>query len=754
MIDWIVGALAAEAKRQGVPKQTKPWPDPLPTILSMNQPIDATYIGEGRSPKQLVIHPDVARWVDNAQAEPLWAERKAGEPLVLRTAMGVIDNPYLAEQRVLTIDLGSDPLAIFGAAGRGKTTFLKSLAIGLAATHSPADLHIFALDFGRGGLKALKSLPHVGGIVEVNEEERVERLLRMVRNTIEDRQRKLQAFDSLADYNAANPDDRLPAVLVMIDNASEFKETYEGYLLDLINLIRDGRSFGVYFAVTAPLINDVPGKLFGILSQRVTFTQVDPSDYTSILGRGWSSFNDEPGRGLVIDLVDARPQPLEFQTAVPAVGEDSDLYRELSERMAKAWDKMVEADPGLMLRRAKPVEPLADAVDLHSVMLPLGVGPAELVVPLGINDLDREPTLIEFKSKGPNWLVVGPPVTGKTTTLRSLVISLAHSYSPDQVAMVLVDPSDTARQFFNYGGGDGASLRDLPHVLATVSTAKQMDATVKRLQAEFDEGVRAKLKSNKSSFTPQDNKARSIFVIIDHYDDAEVFNRSGLGLTGLSEIGKGKNLHFVIAGSLQIMRNSMDDLRRRAESSRYTLVLQDLEAVRYMGVRGNFSVKGELPPGRGFLVRSVQATLVQMCAPVVDGRDGRSAEDELTALIAEIRAAYRTRARWSYHADDLTALEKAIATAVPQDEEETPPSFTPSSPAPAAAAPSAEQTETMAELSKLMAMQAGMTEQIMASEIPEAGTFASVTVEVEAKPEGKKKGADGASAKKSGKKKG
>ena len=30
MIDWIVGALAAEAKRQGVPKQFKPWPDPLP----------------------------------------------------------------------------------------------------------------------------------------------------------------------------------------------------------------------------------------------------------------------------------------------------------------------------------------------------------------------------------------------------------------------------------------------------------------------------------------------------------------------------------------------------------------------------------------------------------------------------------------------------------------------------------------------------------------------------------------------------
>jgi hypothetical protein len=170
-----------------------------------------------------------------------------------------------------------------------------------------------------------------------------------------------------------------------------------------------------------------------------------------------------------------------------------------------------------------------------------------------------------------------------------------------------------------------------------------------------------------------------------------------------------------------------------------------------MGVRGNLSIKGDPPPGRGFLVRSIQATLVQMCAPVVDGRDGRSPEDELAAMIADIRRAYRTRARWSYHAQDLAALEKAIATAVPQDEDEDLP---PSSPPPSAAAPvpTPEESETMAELSKLMAMQAGMTEQIMASDIPEAGTFASVSVEDEAKSSGKKEGGDG--AKKSRKKKG
>jgi S-DNA-T family DNA segregation ATPase FtsK/SpoIIIE len=160
-------------------------------------------------------------------------------------------------------------------------------------------------------------MPHIGGIVDANEEERVERLMRMVRHIINERQQRLAAYDSLDEYNAANPNNAFPAVLVVIDDVSEFKETYDEYLLDLINMIRDGRAFGVYFAVTGAVIGDVPSRLFNVLGQRITFTQLDPSDYSMIVGRGWTNINDEPGRGLMVDAVEGRPRPLEFQTAVP-----------------------------------------------------------------------------------------------------------------------------------------------------------------------------------------------------------------------------------------------------------------------------------------------------------------------------------------------------------------------------------------------------------------------------------------------------
>jgi DNA segregation ATPase FtsK/SpoIIIE-like protein len=720
-IDWIVGAIGAEAVRQKIPRQFKPWPDPLPPILSMTEPVDASYMPGSRHGDTIVINPDVARWMKYTRGKPPWKPVDWNQPISLKASVGVVDNPYRASQKLLSPDLADDPLLALGAAGRGKTTFLRSLIVALASAHSPADLHIQILDFGRGGMKALRHLPHIGGIVDVNEEERVERLMRMVRNIIDERQRKLQAYDSLEEYNVANPDSAFAKVLVVIDNVSEFRETYDQYLFDLIGLVRDGRAFGVFFAVSAPLIGDVPGKLFNVMGQRMTFAQVDPHDYTTIVGRGWTNINDEPGRGLTVETIDGRPRPLEFHAAVPGMDVEGDLFRDIVQRMAKAWEALVEETPALAAKRARSVEILAEEIELQKVLVSMGQGKDPKAAPVGINDLDREPTVIELQEKGPHWLVVGPPMTGKTTTIRSLVLSLAHAYTPDQVAMVLVDPSDAGRRFFDFGSGEGNSLADLPHVLATVTTDKEMDEVVKRLHAEFSEPVRELLKSQSNGFKPQDNQKRSIFVIFDHYDDIDLLKGSGMGSHELSQIGKSQNLNFVIAGSLDIMRDSSDKLRRRAESSRYTLVLQDYEAVRYMGVRGSMAVNKELPPGRGFLVKAISASMTQICLPslTLNGADGASPEDD---LIASIKKKYRKNAEWSFQGSNIVVLETAIE-ASSDGAADQPMNITVS------ASSAAEASSAMADLEKLLAQQAATA----ASKIPKPGKFAKVKV-----PKGKK----------------
>ena len=240
-------------------------------------------------------------------------------------------------------------------------------------------------------------------------------------------------------------------------------------------------------------------------------------------------------------------------------------------------------------------------------------------------------------------------------------------------------------------------------MLATVGTAEELDQVVKRLRAEYDEQVIKRLRG-KPGFTPIDNTRRSIFVIIDHYDDAEALNKSGAGLSGLSEVGKGQNLHLVLGGTLGIMRSSADDLRRRAEGSRYTLVLQDFETVRYMGVRATFPPTKELPPGRGFLLKAVQAALVQMAVPVVEGKGGLSGPDQLAQMIAGIRKQYPKRAAWSYSAPDIAPLEAAIrGQAVAAGG---------AAAAAAVAATAATASAATSELAELMAMQKEMAAQM------------------------------------------
>jgi hypothetical protein len=137
-----------------------------------------------------------------------------------------------------------------------------------------------------------------------------------------------------------------------------------------------------------------------------------------------------------------------------------------------------------------------------------------------------------------------------------------------------------------------------------------------------------------------------------------------------------------------------------------------------MGVRGTFTVKKELPPGRGFLVKAVQASLTQICLPFVDGIDGTPPDEQLSGIISGIRKKYRKSAQWSYQAKDLSVLEAAISAAT---------DGTDGTHSSAAVDISADASDAMAELEKLLADQTAA----VTDEIPEAGDFASVDVQSE-----------------------
>ncbi|HLF00418.1 MAG TPA: FtsK/SpoIIIE domain-containing protein, partial [Anaerolineales bacterium] len=479
LVDWIVGICALRAKRDGVPPQRKPWPDPLPVHLPLTEPVDALYLNTERTvgpEKTVIIDEEIKAWLNNTEEKPLWKPFDWKSPQPLRADIGIVDNPYLAEQRFLTIDLTTDPLVLFSSAGRGKTTFIKTLLLTLGASRTPDQLHMYALDFGRGGLKAIKALPHLGAVIDASETARVDQMLRMLRNFCNERQERLQNYASLFDHNARNPSQAFAEIVMVIDNFAEFKESYEHIIPELMALIRDGRSFGVYFVITASNPSDVSGKLYNLLTQRLTLTLPDRGLYADIVGRGAPNFDNVPGRGLMSLVVKDNPVPLEFQVGIPGLppAEDQldtvDEYQIISQRMEKVWFAMGGKRPSAELPRSLTLLDMFTLIDNRPINtigdLQIAEKWKQSMVPekqdwlrgaIGLVSSKEIRTMyFQAQADGVHGMAAGTTGSGKSELIQTLISAMAIRYDPRIVNFVLVD----------YKGGPTVEpFRKLPHAV-------------------------------------------------------------------------------------------------------------------------------------------------------------------------------------------------------------------------------------------------------------------------------------------------
>jgi type VII secretion EssC-like protein len=602
-----------------VKPQKKPWPDPLPERFSL----DTEYL-KGERNKLLPLNPVMVEWLEGDGG---WREKLDWTEHAMRTNIGLIDNPARAEQLTMTVDLTRGHAVLVGASGWGKTTFLRTLITGLASTHSPDELNIYILDFGGRGLDVLTTLPHVGASITSSEEERVQRLLRKLTNMLEERREILSQAraDNLLVYNADHPDNIIPAVLVVVDNFAEFKENFEPLLEILIGLVRDGRAYGIHFCVTGEQTNAVPNKIFSLFTERMTLKLADAGEYSNIVGRGVPGIDEVAGRGFVaIDRT-----PLQFQVALPvavtpaeeAAGlDDTKKLGQLAEKMNNAW------------RGARP-----EGVDILRTIIPLKdilpqTAPEKIQTIIGLEDLDLKPSMLDLQLKGPHFIVIGPPLSGKTTALRTWIVALTNLYPPDRVGVVLID---FQQRLFKYGGAH--TLADLPHVLAAVSEEPQLNAVVADLQGEYNRVLK-----------PGQHRPE-IFVIADNYDDFASVIPAGYGSksTAYKDLGDlarkfgPEGLHFVLGGSLSILRTN-DDLMRQVVAPRYGLGLDASDAPSALG--GRVKAGGsELPPGRGFIVKSGRTSMIQVATPQSDN----TMEESLDRWVEYIIDKYPERALWS-----------------------------------------------------------------------------------------------------------
>ncbi|MFD2763489.1 FtsK/SpoIIIE domain-containing protein [Micromonospora eburnea] len=529
----LVAAVRAAHRTAGVPDQPRPWLDALAGHYDT-----AAIAGDAAGP------------ADDG----------------LAVALGVADLPHRQAQQPWLVDLTElGHLLVYGTAGSGKTQALRTLAAGLSRL-DPADVHIYGVDFASGGLRPLTALPQCGGVVGVDEPERVDRLFTMLDGVIAERKRLLgtTGSSSVAEHRRKTGE-RLPFHVVLLDGYAAFHHAYlnvdRGELVDtLARQIADGRSAGVVFVITADRRNAIPSTLSGAISARLVLRMADAEEYAA-LGLPMSVAQTElpPGRGFFdgdevqIAVLGADPSGSAQAAALAALGSTT-----------------------------HPTRPPAVTVLPDSVPL-AEVEPGPLRVPVGVSGVTRRVADVDLDDV-PVLAVFGPDRSGRSTALSTVCHGL-QGRLPGLEAYLLA-PRRTP-------------LLRMPGWAETAVGLDACDALAGQLQELVRERVTA-------PGTPW-------LVVI---DDGEEMADS-LGASAMSTLvrrGRDAGLVLVAAADVHAVHRSFGGWLTDLRKAKHGLLLRpevDVDGELF-GLRLPQRASRRFPPGRAYLVRRGDVDYVQV----------------------------------------------------------------------------------------------------------------------------------------------
>ena len=602
----IVERLRRAAQDLRIKRPPPVWPDPLPTRLYLPEILGKHFQGGW----------DGVQW---SACRPLRPEAKPiGE---VQPLIGLFDDPARQQQVLFQLDpdRGGHNLLVFGSAGTGKSTLLRTLVSAVAHTRAPESAHVYIMDFGgTSSLRLMEGFPHVGAVVTRFEEERVVRLVRFIQDEISRRNELLrrEAVDNYRDFNARRePRDRLPATFLIIDGFGEFKRVAPADLVKSIGaLLGGGAAVGLHVIVSANLQSDVPNDIFANVGLRLTFNQADQTEYFRIVGRPSEAKIRQdvenpppPGRGLLRGT-----PPLEFQAALPAKGDtDEDQAANLSQT-ARA---MNDAWQGPRPRRVRALPYLVSVAELRPVAASGGaVRRGDLLVQLGLDFDTFDPVGMHLADDGPAFLVAGVgPQSGKTTLLRTWMLGLATQSPPDKVHFVFLD----------FHSRSLAALRRIPHQHVYVGSATGLEKSLAELKEEIARR-QARLDSlyeaAKGDFDSADvvGEWPRIVVVVDDYD--RFFERAGDASRVLAELlsqGGELGVSFIVAGNVSELPKDFDDpLMRSIRRLGCGFLLSGTEGIEQFNNarKPQGQPVAGMPPGRGYLIKRGAVRLVQAAA--------------------------------------------------------------------------------------------------------------------------------------------
>ena len=513
------------------------------------------------------------RWVKTDSLTGRWVPGRERNPGGLRALVGQ------GATAPMHLDLRRHgPHALVGGTtGSGKSEFLQTWIMAMAAEYSPDRVTFLLVDYKGGSAFAdCVTLPHTVGLVTDLTPPLVRRALTSLRAELRYREQLLNrknAKDLESLERRADPEAPPVLVLVIDEFAALIGEVPE-FVDGVVDIAQRGRSLGIHLIMAtqrrAGIIRD---NLRANTNLRVALRVADEADSTDVIGnRSAASFDPgTPGRA-VAKLGPGRP--LDFQTAYlgsittvgtvdadvevadlrfgatspwpaagPAAAAEQVTDRRDIERLAATIRRSASAR-NLTAPRRPWLDTLPEAIDVTTTTVRNGIGVGVIDEP---EQQRQRPWAIRPDTDG-NISILGTGGTGKSTALRTVATGASLKAEKDPVVIYGLD----------FAGGALDLLEQLPTVASVITGTdrERVARVVKLLRAEADDRTMRFAASRAGNLT--DYRAVSgrageprILVLIDgmaafraeyEFSPGSLFD----DVAKLMGIGRQVGMHFVI----------------------------------------------------------------------------------------------------------------------------------------------------------------------------------------------------------------
>ncbi|MEU8821709.1 type VII secretion protein EccCa [Actinoplanes sp. NPDC048796] len=560
---------------------------------------------------------------------------------------------------------------VVGATGSGKSELLRTLVAGLAAKHSPELLSFVLIDFKGGATFAgVTELPHVSGLITNLADDLA--MVDRVRAALEGEQQRRQQLlrdagnlDSVRDYQIrqaaggtdleGRPLPPLPYLLIIVDEFGELLSGRPDFIDLFVQIGRVGRSLGMHLLLATQRLEE--SRLRGLqshLSYRLclrtfsaaesravigtpdayhlppvpgsAFLKVGETEYrrfrvahvSGIYTPADSEAKEQPDAVTLVPLT-TRPEAVTAPVAAPDTARTIDL--DARTELAVVVDRLSGYDQPVHQVWLPPLPP---AVALDDLLGPIGesaerglnaeLWPAVggLQVPVAVADLPlnqrQEPMILDLGGKAGHVAVVGAPQSGKSTLLRTLMLSIMLTATPDEAQLAVID----------YGGGTLLPFADAPHITGVASRleaarVRRVLAEAGRLMHEREQLFRVEQIGSVTEFRqrreegtlPPGTRAADLFLIIDNWPalraESDAYDAQ---VVELASRGLGVGVHVILTANrwVEVRSNLRDSIGGRLELRLNDPYESEVGRVLSRQLTGAPAGRGVVAPGAFFQV--------------------------------------------------------------------------------------------------------------------------------------------------------